>query len=70
VVQKAVTHELSEEGHTFVLFLDVRVHVGGRDPIQELDIFVGVELGHFAFRCWLCTLIWVVFSVTKSWDTE
>ena len=35
---------------TFVLFLNIRVHITWSDSAEKFDVFVGVELGHFTFR--------------------
>lgn len=33
-----------------MLLFDVGIHIGGVDATQEINVFVRVELGHFAFR--------------------
>ena len=41
---------------TLVLFLHEGIHVAGRYPTEEIDVFVRVELGHFPFRSGLGSL--------------
>lgn len=41
---------------TFHLLLGELVGVVGGDAVQEIDVFVRVELGHLAFRGWLGAL--------------
>jgi hypothetical protein len=40
-----------------VLLLNVRSHVCGRYATQKFNVFVGVELGHFAFGGRFCALL-------------
>jgi len=39
------------------------------DPMKEIDIFIGVELGHLAFRSRLCTLRKFLVSLTCGGGT-
>lgn len=40
----------------FALLFAKVVHVVGSDALQEIDVLVGVELGHLVFRCGLCAV--------------
>ena len=47
----------------FSLLLRKRLHVVGSDLLQEVDVLVGMELGHLVTRSRFCTL-WVVSRYT------
>ena len=41
---------------TLVLLLHERIHIAGRNLVEEVDIFVRVKLGHFALGSWFGSL--------------
>lgn len=46
------------------LLARITVHVVGRDPSKEINVFVGVELCHLVDNCGLCALHRIVASVS------
>jgi len=54
--EQSVEHRTVVADVVFALFFAEVVHVVWCDALQEIDVFIGVELGHFILGCWLCAV--------------
>ena len=66
--EQTVKHRTVVTNVVFALFFAEVIHVVGCDTLQEVDIFVGVELGHLVLGCGLCAVNFEVLVETVVHD--